>query len=434
MSHHPARETLEGFLLGALPVHEAKAVTAHLMGGCVRCQQFLAPLASALFTEPEEDELSLSPAMDAAYDDAISAAYDAVFAKAFSVENREPVPGDADFATPENCQILLERSYAVRLSDPEEMLRLSKLAALCAEDLEPALYEAAQVADLRARAWADLANAFRITGDLVQASRAMTRAVDCRSQGSGDPLLLAHISAHSAPLYCAQRKFPEAFRLLDVAYTLYMQHGDPHNAGRALIARGLYTGYTGEPEEGLRYLLQGLNTIDRVREPRLAFQALHNILLLRVELGEFQEARQILRQMQPLYALYLGEAERPKLHWVEGKIAAGLGEVKVAEAAFLQAREAFTHAGQSYRAALASLDLSAVWLRQGRTAEVRQLVAEMLTTFRAVGVEREALAGILLLRDAVECEQASLELLDLIATSLGRLERRMAPPLDPEGR
>lgn len=433
MSHHPTRETLEEFLLGALPVREAKAVTAHLMGGCVRCQQFLAPLASALFTEPEEDEFELSPEMDAAYDDAISAAYDAVFAKAFSQE-REPVPGDADFSTPENCQALLDRSYTSRLNDPEEMLRLNKLAVLSAEDLDPVIYGQAEIADLQARAWAELANAFRIAGDLSQASRAISRAVERRQAGSGGPFLLARIADLSATLFCAQRKFGEAFRLLDMAYSLYMQQGDRHSAGRMLIARGLYVGYTGEPEEGLRYLLQGLNTIDRVREPRLAFQALHNILLLRVELGEFQEARQILRQMQPLYALSLGEAERPKLHWVEGKIAAGLGEVKVAEAAFLQAREAFTHAGQSYRAALASLDLSAVWLRQGRTAEVRQLVAEMLTTFRAVGVEREALAGILLLRDAVECEQASLELLDLIATSLGRLERRMAPPLDPEGR
>jgi hypothetical protein len=59
-------------------------------------------------------------------------------------------------------------------------------------------------------------------------------------------------------------------------------------------------------------------------------------------------------------------------------------------------------------------------------------VAELLVTFRAVGVEREALAGILLLRDAVECQQATLELLHLIAHSLGKLDGRSVPALDPE--
>jgi tetratricopeptide (TPR) repeat protein len=213
-----------------------------------------------------------------------------------------------------------------------------------------------------------------------------------------------------------------------------MNLDDRPAAGRALIARGLYTGYVGDPLEGIHYLLQGLDTIDRAREPKLAFQALHNIVLLRVELGEYEEASRYLQRMQPLYDRYLSDLERLKLRWVEGKIAAGLGRLDDAEAAFLEAAQDFDRAGLGYRSALVSLDLVAVWLRQGRTAEIRQLVATLLATFRAVGVEREALAGILLLRDAVECEQATLELLQLIAISLGKLDGRAAPPLDSEVR
>ncbi|MFP5287550.1 MAG: hypothetical protein ACLGI9_17565, partial [Thermoanaerobaculia bacterium] len=163
-----------------------------------------------------------------------------------------------------------------------------------------------------------------------------------------------------------------------------------------------------------------------------AFQALHNILLLRVELGEYEEARRSLQQMKPLYARHSDELMDIKLRWIEGKIAAGLGELEDAEEAFAESRDSFDQLGLGYRAALVSLDLVSVWLQQGRTGEIRQLVAELLVTFRAVGVEREALAGVLLLRDAVECEQATVELLQLIAHSLGKLDGRSAPPLDPE--
>jgi tetratricopeptide (TPR) repeat protein len=441
---HPARETLEGFLTGGLSATAAKVVVMHLLEGCPPCQEALNRLSGTLFLSEEDSEIS--PELDTAYDFAISAAYAGALEKTAEMRRLQearsprsipgaeglPLPGDPQFCTVETCDALLDRSYTVQLSDPEAALRLADLAALAADGLDAEHYGSAEVADMQARAWAEVANAHRITGDLAKADRVMARALDCRARGTGAPRLLARLSALSGALACAQRRFDEAFRLLDIAYSLYMSLNDRPAAGRALIARGLYAGYVGDPLEGIHYLLQGLNTIDRAQEPKLAFQALHNIVLLRVELGEYEEASRYLQRMQPLYDRYLSDLERLKLCWVEGKIAAGLGRLDDAEAAFLKASQDFEQAGLGYRAALASLDLVAVWLRQGRTTEIRHLVAELLATFRAVGVEREALAGILLLRDAVECEQATFELLQLIAISLGKLDGRAAPPLDPE--
>ncbi len=443
---HPTREMLEGFLLGSLHAREAQTVIVHLLGGCAQCSEWMSPLSETLLTPaavPAQGEIELSSELDAAYDTAISAAYAAALewtggAKSIRLAPAGaeglPLPGEDAFYTPQVCESLLERSYAVRLSDPETMLRLADLAANSADGLDSQTYGHAEVADLQARAWAEVANAYRVIGDHGKADRMMVRAVDCRGRGTGDPRILARMADLGASLACAQRRFDEAFRLLDIAHATYTKLGDTHAAGRVIISRGLYAGYTGDPLEGIQYLVHGLNTIDRAREPKLAFQALHNILLLRVELGEYEEARRTLRQMQPLYQRYLSELEQVKVCWMEGRIAAGLGELEEAESFFLEARESFDEAGLGYRAALVSLDLVAVWLRQGRTAEIRQLIATLLMTFRAVGVEREALAGILLLRDAVECEQATLELLQLIATSLGRLDGRAAPPLDPEVR
>jgi tetratricopeptide (TPR) repeat protein len=439
---HPTHETLEGFSNGSLSSHAARTVVAHLVGGCSQCRESMALMAGPLFS-PIPEEVEISAELDAAYDLAISAAYATALAKTGGVGGKEParvvrgaeglpLPGEPGFATPDVCESLLDRSFTLRFSDPGAMLRLAELAAESAEGLDTEVYGAQSAADLQARAWAEVANAHRVIGDLPQADRVMTRAVDCRSRGTGDARLLARLSDLAASLACAQRRFDQAFRLLDIAYSLYVKLGDTHAAGRVLIARGLYAGYTGDPLEGIRFLVHGLNTIDRVREPKLAFQALHNILSLRVELGEYEEARRTLQNMRPLYERFYDEMAEVKVRWMEGRIAAGLGDLEEAEQAFTDARDSFDRAGLGYRAALVSLDLVSVWLQQGRTSEIRQLVAELLVTFRAVGVEREALAGMLLLRDAVECEQATVELLHLIAHSLGKLDGRSAPTLDPE--
>src|SRR4029079_4196404 len=127
---------------------------------------------------------------------------------------------------------------------------------------------------------------------------------------------------------------------------------------------------------------------------KLVFHTLHNILLFRVELGEYEQAQRQLQRMRPLYAAHAGWLDMVKLHRIEGEIAAGLGDLVTAEATFQQIRDDLNDAGRGYQAALASLDLASVWLRQNRAPEVRGLVAEITASFRVLGVEREALSAL----------------------------------------
>ena len=90
MEQHPTREALAGFLNSTLPAPEAKGVIAHLLGGCLRCQDVMAPLALSLF-RPGRDaaRLPLAPPAaaaanveeDTAYEGAIDAAFAAVLAR-----------------------------------------------------------------------------------------------------------------------------------------------------------------------------------------------------------------------------------------------------------------------------------------------------------------------------------------------------------------
>jgi tetratricopeptide (TPR) repeat protein len=444
MSEHPRRETLEGFLLNRLPSSEVGDTVVHLLGGCDRCRDELSPLATAMFAPDAAADSQLTIAEEDSYERAISAA----FAKALEHERTLRVDREAGERQSEEilragfqseppaflegpvswglCEALIEKSRSLRYTDLDGMLHLAHLARLAADRLDPNVYGAERRTDMQARAWAELANAYRVQEDLAQAEAAISQALELRGQGTGDPLLYTRIAELNAWLLCSQRRFKESFRMLDLAYAIHRRYSDSHQVGRVFILRGLYTGYAGRPEEGLQLLIRGLAMIDRARDPRLVFHALHNILLLRVELGQYEEARLQLQRMRPLYAAHAEWLDMVKLHRIEGEIAAGLGDLVTAEATFQQIRQDLEDAGRGYQAALVSLDLANVWLRQGRTAEVRGLIAETVVAFRALGVEREALSALHMLQDALEREQATLEVLRLASGILRRLQNEPA--------
>lgn len=434
MTGHPDRATLEAFLYGLLPAGQQKGVLAHLLGGCASCRESMEPLAEAMFY-PGESELELTPEQDAAYDQAISAAFAKALAWREELQPREDTeakirrllrgdfPTAAGFWTWSLCETLMERSRALRHDDLQAMLRFAVLARHAAERIDPAERGPRQTADLRSRAWAELANTLRACDDLAQAETAMIRALELQAAGTGAESLLARLADLSASLFCDQRRFSEAFQMLDTAHALYERLGARHDAGRVLVMKGLYTGYAGNPAEGLQILAQGLAAIDRDQDPRLVFHVLHNILLFRVELGEFEEAGRQLQRMRPLYSRHAGPNEWVKLRGIEAKVAAGLGDLQRAEELFRQVSRDLDAAGLGYQAAIIALELAAICLQLGKKAEVRRLVDQTVATFRSVGVERETMASLVMLTEAVEKDQATLELLALVSGALQQLER-----------
>lgn len=321
-----------------------------------------------------------------------------------------------DFWTWGLCERLQERSWELRQKDPAAMVALALHAVEAAEKIDVRRYGPIQVSDLQVRALAGLANAYRISDQLPLAETIFRQAFEVWRRGTNSPFLQARLAEISASLLCDQRHFQEAFRLLDFAYQIYLSHQSFHDAGRTLIQKGTHTGRSGDPEEGIRLIARGLHFIDRDCDPKLAFQCLHTVLLFRVELGEFRSARRQIWEMRPLYEHHEDQILRVKLCWIEGKVFVGLGDFEQASRAFEQARQDFLEREMSYDAALVSFDLAALWLREGKRDEVRQLLQEMLETFRARHVARETIAALIMLRDAADRNELSIDLLKVIGT------------------
>ncbi len=457
MTDHPTPAALEAFLASRLSAAETGAVLAHLIHGCEECREVIAPMANALFypgrAEPTEAAEAAETATVRAGAPEVGWEYEFPITRAVKQalrtardrsQERETAAGEIaalldgrdSRALPvclaaeaggrrgwDWCEQFLAESRAQVHEDPQGAILLASFAVTLAESkLEDRRFRPGQVADLRARARAELGNARRVSDDLRNAEGEMTRALTHAEQGTGDPLVLARIMGLCAALYRDQRRFGEAGQLLDAVQGIYRDHGEPHLAGRALISKGLLLGVDNDPWGAIRRIEEGIELLDPRREPALLFTAVHSLIWFLVEAGQLDAAERLIGTSAALYTRFAGAVDLLKRRWMEGRIAAASGQLEGARIAFGEARQGFAHHGKPGDVALVSLDLATVYLRLGQPAEVGRLAEEMLVTFRALGIRREAIASLLLLKEAVQAERATLTLCAEIASQLRRLD------------
>jgi tetratricopeptide (TPR) repeat protein len=437
--NEPSPHELSALLYSDLPPNRAGLVIFHLLGPCDRC---LSGGAGAPSPRPKSRVADLTAEEDAAYEAAIDRAFAVARRHAESARRRRSdtrralkilvegglealgriprgVSGISGLAL---FEALLTRSWDLRHDDPVQMVQYAWRATKTAKTLDVRRYGPERRADFECLAWAELGNANRVADKLDLAEAAFARAVQLYERGSGDKLLGIHLVDLQASLAADRRQFRRACQALTRVHEFHRGHGDSHLAGRALISKGLYAGYAGEPEEGIRLLQEGLGLLEEDREPGLEFAAVHNQLLFLADCSRFAEARKLLSRQRRRLREAGGRLNRLKVTWVEGRIAAGLGELARAEGVFRRVRRGLEEAGLGYQAALAALDLAAVLLHRSEAREAQELVEAAAATFVALGIEREAVGAILMLTKAFEMRRATVALVEGVTSFLRRAE------------
>ncbi|HVR99562.1 MAG TPA: hypothetical protein VMW27_23260, partial [Thermoanaerobaculia bacterium] len=266
------------------------------------------------------------------------------------------------------------------------------------------------VADLHARAAAYMGNACRRLDNVQGAHQFFTfsRSI-IRSQGVTDPLVYAEIDSCEAVLHMDQRRFAKAEELLTRSIALYALAGAEEQAAHPLVTLGLMYYHQGNNLKAIEATRNATEYIKRDHDLRLYVCARYNLALFLCEAGHFSASaetllvdREMFRQFDDLYTTL-------RVVWLEGKLAAGFKQEAEAEKAFAAAREGFITQGCGYDAAMVSLDLAILLLRQGRTVEVQELAEEMQQIFEAEDVHREALAALLLFQESAREEQLTVE-------------------------
>ena len=418
-------------MTGDLESADNRRVVRHLLSGCERCRRE----AAEIWRPNRVDELS------GVVDRALSWASSREAAIARERRRSAALLRDLDEQSPSRrlllilnsrrycnwflCETLIERAYEAGLSDPEAAVQQAEAAvALAGRLLETQGYEPVN-RDLVGRAWAVLGNARRIQSDLSGADEALEHAAAELELGSGDPLEESRLAGFLGSLRRKQRRFDESLRCYDRAIRCARSAGDSHLVGRALLDKATTLGEAGRPDQEIEGLRKAVHLLDPDREPRLLLIAQHNLTWALKEIGRLDEALASLQEILPLHARSAKPMDLLRLRWLEGKLAQAQGELQRSEVAFKEVCAGFLERQLPYEAALASLDLTAVFYEQGRYGEMKRLAAESLPVFHTLGIHREALAALTLFQEAVERERVSLR---FIAELAGYLQRSRSDP------
>jgi hypothetical protein len=135
----------------------------------------------------------------------------------------------------------------------------------------------------------------------------------------------------------------------------------------------------------------------------------HNLADNLSKLDRFREADALLPEVRTLSRKAGGELDRIRLMWTEGRVVAGLGNVEKGVQKLTKVRGEFASHDMAYDTALVSLELSMLHARMGRMQEVKSLARHLVPIFKSQEIHREAMAALLVFREAAEKEQVTAE-------------------------
>jgi len=320
-------------------------------------------------------------------------------------------------------ELLLERSLEAGINHPVRGEELGRLAVRLCEHLDAEHYGAALIEDLRARAWGYIGNSYRLRCDFQQADEIFVLAHEHLRKGTQDSLERAILLDLEASLRREQRRFEEAAELLGQLEEYRRGERDEEGLVGTLLSRAIIHEEENEPARAVEKVVQALELMSWYSPLRLhAYNALVDNL---VGAGLYPLARTLLKRTRRIYRR-AGKLTLYRLCWLEGRIAFGLGEDRVAEGKFNTARLAFIRVGKNYDAARVGLDLALLLVRQELRQETSWLIGDMLQNFRAQRIGREVIASLALLKRSCEGKR-SVEALSLqiesIAATLMELQR-----------
>ncbi len=310
------------------------------------------------------------------------------------------------FRSPSLVKLLLAESHQRIPGEPAEAYALAELAQRVANrnPQMPAYF------DFFTLSTAAMANARRAGGDLQEASQlfVLVRQV-IAEHGVTAPAVIARVDDLLGSLRKDQRHLTEAEKLLKRAA---MQFGLIHaqeDAARVQIKLGAVYYHQKNLDRAIETTRSALALLGPESDLRLHLCGTYNLAFYLTEAGRFEEAAEVLEWNENLFRRFPEPWTQLRLLWLRGDIAAGQGDFAAAERAYVETRDGFVAQGIGYDAAIVSLDLAALYLRQGRRAEVRRLAEEMIPLFQAQDVHREALAAFALFQEAARQDRLTVE-------------------------
>jgi tetratricopeptide (TPR) repeat protein len=327
------------------------------------------------------------------------------------------------------CEAVALESEKKAADDADVALDLARLAVRMAE-LTPGSKE--WRARIGGRCQAFLANAWRVKGDFPEADEAFCRADRLWQDGAAaDPGLIldgARLLDLKASLRRHQGRFEESLDLLEQAVAA--SRSDQATA-RLLLKKAFTLKEMGDWQRAMETVERARPLVGNPGDLRTRFGLEFTFCKCLTDAGRHAEAAALLPKVGNL-ARQLGNGlDLLRCRWLQGLVAAGLGQLEEAVADLEAVAGELAALGIAFDAAQASLDLAVLSLRQGRPAEVKRLAGQIVAVFKAQRVHREALAAVIVFHEAAEQERATAELAKKLSDFLRRAQHAPGLRFEP---
>lgn len=331
---------------------------------------------------------------------------------------------DLRLTTSNLFNLLRTKSRIVGRRDPRRGVQIADLALKSLDAVDEMAIGSGRLAGWKAQGWAWLANARALANDLRGAEQGISAAERFLQLGDRDAMAQGDVALFKAALRRDQRRFAEAWDLLEQASEQYKQSDRQDLVGTVLIAKATVRYEEGDALGAIPFLQEALVRMDEATDGFLKLALYHNLVTAYAETGQYSQALELLPQTRHLASIWGKGYYEIRLRWVEGIILRGRGQFEQAEASLVEAREQFTRFGDLIGAALVCLDLAALYYRQNRLADVERLAGTMVPTFGALQQHREAFAALTLFQRAVEERNLTNVVIEQARKSLQRSVRR----------
>ncbi len=319
---------------------------------------------------------------------------------------------------------LCEESIQVISRDREQAGRLAE-AALVVAELAPGGERFRK--RLEASCWGHFGNVRRVGGGYDSAGDVFAKCAELwRAGAGGDPHHLldeGRVLGMEASLRRDQGRFTEALRLLRQALQVALARERPY----LHLNYGFVLEQIGDYEDAIRALREAEQDAPRHLRVHVRF----NLGVNFCHLGQYEAAEDLLPEIARLAVESESKEHQTRVRWLAGRVAAGFGRIEEALGSFRRVQGEFIELGNTYDAALVSLELAKIYLERGETGSVKRLAREMAPVFVDVGVHHHAQEALSFFQAAAEQEAASVEMVARIILYLQRA--RCSPGLRFEG-
>lgn len=248
------------------------------------------------------------------------------------------------------------------------------------------------------------------------------------------PLAAAELCRELARRRQEEQRFDEALALFERAAVLFERAGRPREQAALLGDLASLSLDLGQEEEALATFERMLALGSSSADPGLAAGSATGIAGRLIALGDPLEGRRLLAALRERLGRRRVARQRLDLVRSEGLLAAFSRQEHQAERLFRDAWAGYLRAGAPGPAMLAVADLTALLLRQGRAATLRDLGAEIRRSFQGWDLPQAVRTALDHLLPALESGQVSVDLLAELALRLVRdlAESAVSDPSAPQ--